>query len=59
MILNYAGIAVFSASGATVGVRKGFDLFGIATMRGYAKGVDGVNTPRQRDPAPQIPSMVA
>ena len=27
MILNYAGIAVFSASGATVGVRKGFDLF--------------------------------
>ena len=32
MILNYAGIAVFASSGAVVGVRKGFDLFGIATM---------------------------
>jgi uncharacterized membrane protein YeiH len=32
IILNYAGIAVFASSGATVGVRKGFDLFGIATM---------------------------
>ena len=31
-ILNYAGIAVFAASGAVVGVRKGFDLFGIAVM---------------------------
>ena len=40
MILNYAGIAVFSASGATVGVRKGFDLFGIATM-GVLTGVGG------------------
>ena len=40
MILNYAGIAVFSASGATVGVRKGFDLFGIAMM-GVLTGVGG------------------
>jgi uncharacterized membrane protein YeiH len=32
IILNYAGIAVFASSGATVGVRRGFDLFGIATM---------------------------
>src|SRR4051794_25163092 len=31
-ILNYVGIAVFASSGAVVGVRKGFDLFGIATM---------------------------
>ena len=31
-ILNFAGIAVFAASGAVVGVRKGFDLFGIAVM---------------------------
>ena len=31
-ILNYAGIAVFAASGAVVGARKGFDLFGIAVM---------------------------
>ena len=40
MILNYAGIAVFAASGATVGVRKGFDLFGIATL-GVLTGVGG------------------
>jgi uncharacterized membrane protein YeiH len=32
IIFNYVGIAVFASSGATVGVRKGFDLFGIATM---------------------------
>jgi uncharacterized membrane protein YeiH len=32
IILNYAGIAVFASSGAVVGVRKGFDVFGIATM---------------------------
>ena len=32
IILNYVGIAVFASSGAVVGVRKGFDLFGIATM---------------------------
>jgi uncharacterized membrane protein YeiH len=32
IILNYAGIAVFASSGAVVGVRKGFDLFGIAVM---------------------------
>lgn len=31
-VLNYMGIAVFAASGAVVGVRKGFDLFGIAVM---------------------------
>lgn len=29
-ILEYAGIAVLATSGAVVGVRKGFDLFGIA-----------------------------
>ena len=33
-ILNFIGIAVFAASGAVVGVRKGFDLFGIAVMNG-------------------------
>jgi uncharacterized membrane protein YeiH len=32
IILNYVGIAVFAASDATVGVRMGFDLFGIATL---------------------------
>lgn len=31
-LVNYAGIAVLAASGAVVGVRKGFDLFGIATL---------------------------
>ena len=31
-VLNYAGIAVLAASGSVVGIRKGFDLFGIATM---------------------------
>lgn len=31
-ILNYVGIAAFALSGAVVGVRKGFDFFGIATM---------------------------
>ena len=40
IILNYAGIAVFASSGATVGVRKGFDLFGIATL-GVLTGVGG------------------
>src|SRR5882672_6165003 len=40
IILNYVGIAVFAASGATVGVRKGFDLFGIATL-GVLTGVGG------------------
>ncbi len=39
-ILNYGGIAVFAASGAVVGVRKGFDLFGIAVM-GVLTGVGG------------------
>ena len=39
-ILNYAGVFVFAASGATVGVRKGFDLFGIATL-GVLTGVGG------------------
>ncbi|MGX9791990.1 trimeric intracellular cation channel family protein [Mycobacterium sp. MMS18-G62] len=40
IILNYAGIAVFASSAATVGVRKGFDLFGIATL-GVLTGVGG------------------
>ncbi len=31
-LVNYAGIAVLATSGAVVGVRKGFDLFGIATL---------------------------
>jgi uncharacterized membrane protein YeiH len=31
-IVNYAGIAVLAASGAVVGIRKGFDLFGIAVL---------------------------
>ena len=29
-ILEYAAIAILAASGAVVGIRKGFDLFGIA-----------------------------
>jgi uncharacterized membrane protein YeiH len=40
IILNYAGVAVFASSGVTVGVRKGFDLFGIATL-GVLTGVGG------------------
>jgi hypothetical protein len=28
------------------------------TTCGYANGVDAINTPRPRDPAPHIPSMV-
>lgn len=40
IVLNYAGIAVFASSGAMVGVRKGFDLFGIATL-GVLTGVGG------------------
>jgi uncharacterized membrane protein YeiH len=39
-ILNFGGIAVFAASGAVVGVRKGFDLFGIAVL-GVLTGVGG------------------
>ncbi|WP_101946808.1 trimeric intracellular cation channel family protein [Mycobacterium sp. 3519A] len=39
-ILNYLGVAVFASSGATVGVRKGFDLFGIAAL-GVVTGVGG------------------
>ena len=39
-ILNFIGIAVFAASGAVVGVRKGFDIFGIAVM-GVLTGVGG------------------
>jgi len=31
-IVIYVGIAAFAASGAVVGVRKGFDLFGIAVL---------------------------
>jgi uncharacterized membrane protein YeiH len=40
VILNYAGIAVFACSGATVGMQKGFDWFGIATL-GVVTGVGG------------------
>jgi uncharacterized membrane protein YeiH len=40
IILKYAGIPVFASSGATVGVRKGFDPFGIATL-GVLTGVGG------------------
>lgn len=40
MILNYVGIAVFASSGAMVGIRKGFDLFGIAAL-GVLTGVGG------------------
>lgn len=39
-VLNYAGIVVFAASGATVGVRKDFDLWGIVTV-GVLTGVGG------------------
>ena len=31
-LVDYVAIAVLAASGAVVGVRKGFDLFGIATL---------------------------
>ncbi|MDF0532595.1 trimeric intracellular cation channel family protein [Tsukamurella sp. 8F] len=31
-VLNYAGIAVFAASGALIGVRKRLDVFGVWTM---------------------------
>jgi uncharacterized membrane protein YeiH len=39
-VLNFAGIAVFACSGALVGVRKDFDLWGILSM-GAATGVGG------------------
>jgi uncharacterized membrane protein YeiH len=39
-VLNCAGIAVFACSGALVGIRKDFDLFGILSM-GAATGVGG------------------
>ncbi|MFW0795662.1 trimeric intracellular cation channel family protein [Gordonia sp. CPCC 205515] len=39
-ILNDAGIAVFAASGAMLGVRKDFDLWGIITV-GALTGVGG------------------
>lgn len=39
-VLNYAGIAVFAASGALLGVRKDFDLWGIVTV-GVLTGVGG------------------
>ena len=44
-VLNFVGIAVFAASGAVVGVRKGFDIFGIAVM--------GVLTARRRRHSPR------
>ncbi|MDH6195280.1 putative membrane protein YeiH [Mycobacterium frederiksbergense] len=40
MVLNYGGIAVFASSGAMVAIRKGFDLFGIASL-GVLTGVGG------------------
>lgn len=40
-IVNYIGIAVLATSGSVVGVRKGFDLFGIATLA-VLTGVGGV-----------------
>jgi uncharacterized membrane protein YeiH len=39
-ILNFVGIAAGAASGAVVGIRKGFDLFGITVMAVVA-GVGG------------------
>lgn len=39
-VLNFAGIAVFAASGATLGVRKDFDVWGIITV-GVLTGVGG------------------
>lgn len=39
-ILNYLGIGAAAASGAVLGVRKGFDLFGIAAMAVFT-GVGG------------------
>ncbi|NDK88697.1 trimeric intracellular cation channel family protein [Gordonia desulfuricans] len=39
-VLNTAGIAVFAASGAVLGVRKDFDLWGILTV-GVLTGVGG------------------
>ena len=39
-VLNFAGIAVFAASGAMVGVRKDFDMWGIVTV-GVLTGVGG------------------
>ena len=41
-IVNYAGIAVLAASGAVVGIRKGFDLFGIAALAALAGTGGGV-----------------
>ncbi|QFS91847.1 hypothetical protein FIV07_13870 [Mycobacterium sp. THAF192] len=40
-LVNYVGIAVLATSGAVVGVRKGFDLFGIATLA-VLSGIGGV-----------------
>jgi uncharacterized membrane protein YeiH len=39
-VLNNLGIAVFASSGTLVAIRKGFDLFGIATL-GVLTGVGG------------------
>ncbi len=39
-LVDYVGIAALAASGAVVGVRKGFDLFGIATLA-VLSGVGG------------------
>ena len=40
-LVNYIGIAALATSGAVVGVRKGFDLFGIATLA-VLTGIGGV-----------------
>ena len=40
-LVNYVGIAALATSGAVVGVRKGFDLFGIATLA-VLTGIGGV-----------------
>ncbi|MCR8897740.1 trimeric intracellular cation channel family protein [Gordonia sp. GONU] len=39
-VLNFAGVAVFAASGAMVGVRKDFDMWGIVTV-GVLTGAGG------------------
>lgn len=67
LVLNYLGIAVGAASGAVVGVRKGFDLFGIATMA-VLTGVGGglvrdmlldLNPPRALQHWPSITICIA
>lgn len=40
-ILNFAGVAVFAASGAMVGVRKDFDMWGGIVTVGVLTGAGG------------------